>query len=227
MTLVTRAAIHLGLCPEATLPKLVNLLREYGLPTETDYPAADLLAKMLSDKKRGGGHHLPGGAHRLGQEPALSGAGVPAARLVGSGVGKMTVTDLSRRSSDGDAGCHSLQIRGAPPDDLCGAGRRPDHHHLPPAAPRTSTPPSGCLTGLGASLPAPREGVSGNACGPGKPSGPLPVRLRGERAPPCASCCRWPGPWAPTPRSSWRAVWPSGPWPPCSNSWRPTAVKLT
>ena len=54
MTLVTRAAIHLGLCPEATLPKLVNLLREYGLPTETDYPAADLLAKMLSDKKRAG-----------------------------------------------------------------------------------------------------------------------------------------------------------------------------
>ena len=34
--------------------KLVNLLREYGLPTETDYPAADLLAKMLSDKKRAG-----------------------------------------------------------------------------------------------------------------------------------------------------------------------------
>ncbi len=54
MTLVTRAAVSLGLCPAPVLPRLEALLHQYGLPTATEYPARALYEKTLSDKKRAG-----------------------------------------------------------------------------------------------------------------------------------------------------------------------------
>ena len=54
MTLVTRAAVSLGLCPAPVLPRLEALLHRYGLPTTTEYPARALYEKTLSDKKRAG-----------------------------------------------------------------------------------------------------------------------------------------------------------------------------
>lgn len=224
MTLVTRAAIHLGLCPEATLPKLVNLLREYGLPTETDYPAADLLAKMLSDKKRAGDTIslvVPTGWGKSQLYP------VPVSQLPSGWIGgwENDSYDLSRRSSDGDAGCHSLQIRGAPPDDLCGAGRRPTIITCPRRS-QDIDATLRCLTGLGASFPAQGKGYLVTPAGPEIRADHCLLDC-GESGSTLRFLLPVAGALAPTPRSSWRAVWPSGPWPPCSNSWRPTAVKLT
>ena len=54
MTLVTRGAVAAGLCPPEVLPRLEALLARYHLPTATDYAAADLYEKTLSDKKRAG-----------------------------------------------------------------------------------------------------------------------------------------------------------------------------
>lgn len=55
MTLITRAAIAQGMCPDESLGNLQKLLKQYGLPDSTDYAAADLYEKTLSDKKRTGG----------------------------------------------------------------------------------------------------------------------------------------------------------------------------
>lgn len=55
MTILTRAAIAQGMCPSESLGNLRKLLKQYGLPDSTDYPAADLYEKTLSDKKRTGG----------------------------------------------------------------------------------------------------------------------------------------------------------------------------
>ncbi|MBR5533608.1 MAG: 3-dehydroquinate synthase [Ruminiclostridium sp.] len=55
MTIITRAAMAEGMCPEEALPNLQSLLNTYGLPDSTDYSAADLYEKTLSDKKRTGG----------------------------------------------------------------------------------------------------------------------------------------------------------------------------
>ncbi|MCI5498904.1 MAG: 3-dehydroquinate synthase [Clostridiales bacterium] len=54
MILVTRAAVALGKCPAEVLPRLQGLVRKYGLPEATEYPARDLYEKTLSDKKRAG-----------------------------------------------------------------------------------------------------------------------------------------------------------------------------
>lgn len=54
MVLAARCAIAAGLCPVSVLPRLIALLEKYDLPTETDYSTEELLAKMLSDKKRTG-----------------------------------------------------------------------------------------------------------------------------------------------------------------------------
>ena len=54
MVIVTRAAISLGLCPEADLPLLISLLESLGLPTECPYGAEELTEVALSDKKRTG-----------------------------------------------------------------------------------------------------------------------------------------------------------------------------
>ena len=59
MTLVTRGAVAAGLCPPEVLPRLEALLARYHLPTATDYAAADLYEKTLSDKKRAGGTPSP------------------------------------------------------------------------------------------------------------------------------------------------------------------------
>ena len=55
MTIITRSAIAQGMCPSESLSKLQKLLKQYGLPDATEYSAADLYEKTLSDKKRTGG----------------------------------------------------------------------------------------------------------------------------------------------------------------------------
>lgn len=54
MTIVTRGAVSLGLCPPEVLPRLTALLERYGLPTQTSYSPQALYEKTLSDKKRAG-----------------------------------------------------------------------------------------------------------------------------------------------------------------------------
>jgi len=54
MVLVTRAAVRRGLCPADCLPRLVGLLAQYRLPTETAYTEEELLGAVLTDKKRAG-----------------------------------------------------------------------------------------------------------------------------------------------------------------------------
>ena len=55
MALVTRAAVKRGLCAPETLDALLDILKEYNLPTGTDYPADALAAAAMTDKKRAGG----------------------------------------------------------------------------------------------------------------------------------------------------------------------------
>ena len=55
MVIITRAAIAQGHCPPEALPKLLGLLKKYGLPEATRYSAEELYEKTLSDKKRAGG----------------------------------------------------------------------------------------------------------------------------------------------------------------------------
>ena len=55
MTIITRAAIAVGMCQEESLSNLQELLKQYHLPDTTEYSAADLYEKTLSDKKRTGG----------------------------------------------------------------------------------------------------------------------------------------------------------------------------
>ena len=52
--LVTRAAVRLGLCPEADLDRLTALLTRTGLPTECPYSAEALAKIATADKKRSG-----------------------------------------------------------------------------------------------------------------------------------------------------------------------------
>lgn len=49
-----RVAVHLGLCDPSLPEQISALLTRYGLPVESPYPAAELEAHMLSDKKRAG-----------------------------------------------------------------------------------------------------------------------------------------------------------------------------
>lgn len=55
MAIAARAAAKNSLCSEETKNQILDLLRGFGLPAETDYTAEDLLPYMLSDKKRSGG----------------------------------------------------------------------------------------------------------------------------------------------------------------------------
>ena len=55
MAIAARAAAKSSLCSEETKKQILDLLRGFGLPAETDYTAEDLLPYMLSDKKRSGG----------------------------------------------------------------------------------------------------------------------------------------------------------------------------
>ena len=54
MAMIARAACARGVCEEETVDRLVTLLENYGLPTETEIPAERLLSALLSDKKRRG-----------------------------------------------------------------------------------------------------------------------------------------------------------------------------
>ena len=55
MAMVTRAAVNKGFCTPETRDEILGLLEQYGLPTETDQPAADILRTALGDKKRRSG----------------------------------------------------------------------------------------------------------------------------------------------------------------------------
>lgn len=51
MAIMTRAAAAKGYCSAETCEEILALLRQYGLPTETDYPLPELAAAMVTDKK--------------------------------------------------------------------------------------------------------------------------------------------------------------------------------
>ncbi len=54
MAIVTRASEKRGLCTENTCRRVLKLLKQFGLPTETEDSAEDLYRYALSDKKRSG-----------------------------------------------------------------------------------------------------------------------------------------------------------------------------
>ena len=51
---ITRAAVEKGVCDPALLPQVLEILRQYGLPTEVPYPLADIQKAAEADKKRSG-----------------------------------------------------------------------------------------------------------------------------------------------------------------------------
>ena len=54
MAIVSRAATTMGICPEAELGEIINILRGASLPTECPYSAEELCNIALNDKKRTG-----------------------------------------------------------------------------------------------------------------------------------------------------------------------------
>ena len=52
MAAITRAAVQFHICPQETLPRLLEILRRYGLPTVADFPLREILLAAQSDKKR-------------------------------------------------------------------------------------------------------------------------------------------------------------------------------
>ena len=54
MVLVTKAAVQHGICAETVFNRVLNLVRQYGLPTKTDESPDALLQAMYADKKRAG-----------------------------------------------------------------------------------------------------------------------------------------------------------------------------
>ena len=55
MAIVCRSAVKNGMCGAETCDRILNVLKEFGLPTATDYSADELYTYTLSDKKRSGG----------------------------------------------------------------------------------------------------------------------------------------------------------------------------
>lgn len=51
---ITRAAVEKGICDPTLLPQVLDILRQYGLPTEVPYPLADIQRAAEADKKRSG-----------------------------------------------------------------------------------------------------------------------------------------------------------------------------
>ncbi len=51
MAIICRAAAEKGFCGKDVPRRVIGALQAYGLPTETDYPAADLIAAAAADKK--------------------------------------------------------------------------------------------------------------------------------------------------------------------------------
>lgn len=54
MAIISRASAKLGVCSPKTAETIEEMLRRFGLPTGTSYPAEALISGMLSDKKRSG-----------------------------------------------------------------------------------------------------------------------------------------------------------------------------
>lgn len=54
MAIVSRAAAATGMCPKAAKDKICQVIRQFGLPTHTDFSAHQLFTAALSDKKRSG-----------------------------------------------------------------------------------------------------------------------------------------------------------------------------
>lgn len=54
MVLITKAAVRAGLCDRQTLTTMLDLLRQYNLPTQTQYTCRQLCEAALEDKKRKG-----------------------------------------------------------------------------------------------------------------------------------------------------------------------------
>ncbi len=54
MAVITRAAVRRGLCDATTAERLIHTLKVHGLPTETSFTAAQLVAAAMHDKKRHG-----------------------------------------------------------------------------------------------------------------------------------------------------------------------------
>jgi len=55
MAIVSRAAEKEGICDECTKNSIVEILKQFGLPTDTEFSAKLLYSAALSDKKRTGG----------------------------------------------------------------------------------------------------------------------------------------------------------------------------
>ena len=80
MAMMTRAAVHRGLCPQCVLDTLTGLLTQYGLPQTTDFSCDMLYGALCADKKiEGSSIHLivPDAPGRCRIEPAAV-ADVPA-----------------------------------------------------------------------------------------------------------------------------------------------------
>lgn len=54
MALMTKATYLAGICKKDCVEEVYGILKRYGLPTQTEYPADALLSAMRSDKKRAG-----------------------------------------------------------------------------------------------------------------------------------------------------------------------------
>ena len=55
MAIAARTAAAHGICDAQTRNQIIDTIRLFGLPTETDYSAQELYTSALSDKKRSGG----------------------------------------------------------------------------------------------------------------------------------------------------------------------------
>ena len=54
MAMMARAAVSYGLCSAETRDAIVSILWQYGLPTDCDYPAEEMLRTVVHDKKSSG-----------------------------------------------------------------------------------------------------------------------------------------------------------------------------
>lgn len=55
MAIVARASAAYGICDQNLPQNLIQVLKQFGLPTETSYSSSQLYSSTLSDKKRSGG----------------------------------------------------------------------------------------------------------------------------------------------------------------------------
>lgn len=72
MAMVMQGAAKRGICAEADCVRVVEILKQYGLPTACDYPADALFAASMADKKIGGGKMHLVVPHAIGDCTTLS-----------------------------------------------------------------------------------------------------------------------------------------------------------